>query len=746
MAEKVEIVDLTINVEKATSDTRALQITMQQLKEESKKLKETQGELSDEYIESQASLKVVATELRTNQKLTQNVIAANDANTGSIDQMRKQLAVVSVQWSKLSKEERTNTVEGKKLTAQKAQLTAALKKEEKATGDTRRNVGNYNQSMGQSVGVLGQFVPAVGRASAGATAMGRAFSVALGPIGLIVAAIALVVGSLKAFFNSTEEGQDTFNELWSVVEVVFNNIIAALAALGKALLEPKETLQEISDFFENTFGNILVGTFKFASENIKKFFNGMNKNWQEFKNIFTDNQAAIDEAQKDIEANEKAMLEAAKRTAEGVKNLGEAYGDAKEAVSEFIEEQKREIEIGKQLAKRQGNLDRQIRSSIVANARDLEKIAKLRNDVAQKENFTSQERLDKLNQALILEEKVLARNLSIAQQKYSIQKAQNALAGSTKEDLDKEANALADIYNVRKSNFEKTRKLETERATLLKTIRAEEQKIADAENAELEAQALEELAITERLLKAELSAEKSHQEGLAELREQSRQARMIEKEAEFAANQDNAFYLLEQERIRLEAQRAQEIAFAKSIGADTTNIKKKFDKADLALEKAKVDAKLSLGADFASNLAQIAGEGTAVGKAAAIASTTISTYQAATGAYASLAPIPIVGPALGIAAAGAAVAAGLANVKNILSVDSGLPGDSSGGGGSISSSTAAAPQRPGAIAPTVNQGIISRDSINNNNDNNITVQPTLVIDDVTNAQNSESANNTTSVI
>ena len=73
----------------------------------------------------------------------------------------------------------------------------------------------------------------------------------------------------------------------------------------------------------------------------------------------------------------------------------------------------------------------------------------------------------------------------------------------------------------------------------------------------------------------------------------------------------------------------------------------------------------------------------AVGKAAAIASTTIYTYEAATKSYASLAAIPVVGPALGAAAAAAAIVAGLANVARISGVDlatggevpSGFPND-----------------------------------------------------------------------
>ena len=52
---------------------------------------------------------------------------------------------------------------------------------------------------------------------------------------------------------------------------------------------------------------------------------------------------------------------------------------------------------------------------------------------------------------------------------------------------------------------------------------------------------------------------------------------------------------------------------------------------------------------------QFLGEQTAAGKAAAIAAATISTYQSAQDSYKALAGIPIIGPALGAAAAAAAI-------------------------------------------------------------------------------------------
>lgn len=52
-------------------------------------------------------------------------------------------------------------------------------------------------------------------------------------------------------------------------------------------------------------------------------------------------------------------------------------------------------------------------------------------------------------------------------------------------------------------------------------------------------------------------------------------------------------------------------------------------------------------------------------KTAAIAETLIETYRSAQGSYAALAPIPYIGPALGIAAASAAIIAGMARVASI---------------------------------------------------------------------------------
>jgi hypothetical protein len=128
--------------------------------------------------------------------------------------------------------------------------------------------------------------------------------------------------------------------------------------------------------------------------------------------------------------------------------------------------------------------------------------------------------------------------------------------------------------------------------------------------------------------------------------------------------------------------------------------------AEEAIEKGKADArKQQLGAyaQLLSQGANLLGESTDAGKAAAIASTTISTYLAAQQAYQSQMAIATPdAPFRAVLAAGLAIASGLKNVQSIIDVQT----PNGGGGGSAPS--AESPRAPsfnvvGATPATANQ-------------------------------------------
>ena len=105
---------------------------------------------------------------------------------------------------------------------------------------------------------------------------------------------------------------------------------------------------------------------------------------------------------------------------------------------------------------------------------------------------------------------------------------------------------------------------------------------------------------------------------------------------------------------------------------------------------------LNAGSQVLDSSVSLVGEGSAVGKAAAVAQTTIDTYSSATAAYKSVVGIPVVGPALAPIAAGVAVASGVMSVKKILSTKT--PGDK-GGSGAAPSVGGLVPQAPNQLDP-----------------------------------------------
>jgi hypothetical protein len=123
------------------------------------------------------------------------------------------------------------------------------------------------------------------------------------------------------------------------------------------------------------------------------------------------------------------------------------------------------------------------------------------------------------------------------------------------------------------------------------------------------------------------------------------------------------------------------------------NLRREGEESEVELEKRKLERLLELNTRYRDNLKQLdavsnskqveafdqlqddlltlakAGskEMAAVFKAVAIANTIIKTYESAQNAFTSLSSIPYIGPALGAAAAGAAIAAGMARVQAIRS-------------------------------------------------------------------------------
>ena len=324
----------------------------------------------------------------------------------------------------------------------------------------------------------------------------------------------------------------------------------------------------------------------------------------------------------------KALFKLAKGD---LKGASEAWGELKTNISEVVdgvknfgEETKNEIKLAGQLADARAKADKVERRLLVDRAEADRKRAELLEKAVDREQFSTEQRIEFLKEAGRIDQEITQQEIKASQLRLEAKQLENSLGKSTKEDLDEEAQLKANLIQLETARLSKQKEVTSQTIALLNEQRAAEKAIQD------------------------------------------------EKDAEQA------------ERDKLEAERqAEEDARRKKKAEDDKKAADLEKKLNEDVQRAKLQA---AGQTFGA-IAQLAGEGSKIGKAAAIAQATISAVQGTQNAFttASASPITTLFPAYPFIQAGIAAAAGLANIKSIKSTKVG---------------TATAPSAPSATGAT----------------------------------------------
>ena len=336
----------------------------------------------------------------------------------------------------------------------------------------------------------------------------------------------------------------------------------------------------------------------------------------------------------------------------------------------ITEEIKEEVAAMVELTKRTQALRDADNEFMVQKAKTRQEIEKARL-IAEDETKSAAERLENLKKALELEAKTTEDEIALAKERMAIQQEEMALSENLVEDEAELARLKTEIIEKETASIKMRRRVVTEVNSLEREILAEEQARAKEKQDMLDAE----------------------------------QARI---DAEFDAKiKANDEWNKEQQRSR-----------DANIAAD-----KKAADDKIKLEKAVKDAKIGMAQDGLALVSQIAEEGSAIGKAAAVASATISGVEGVQNAFttAQKSPITAVVPAYPFVQAGLAGAFSALQIQKILS---GGPAGGGGGGGA----TTAAPQTP---APQMMSGAFELSG-------GVEPEPTrayVVTDEMTNSQN-----------
>lgn len=775
MAEEKVIIELDIKTDKAVADTIALKEEVALLRSQTKLAKDQQGELSEEFIKYNAALKAAEKQLRVNEKQLIANAEQNKQDIGTLEQARARNAELRAEKEKLNL---TTTDGAERLKAINEEMDSnnkLIKESGNAAQQQAANIGNYPTQLDGINTSLGKIPTTSAGVTEGLKGMANAAKAfLLNPIALVVGAIVGGLMLLKKALGSTEEGQNKMNKITAVFSGLLDGVLKVIRPLATFLADNLiVAFDQLGKIAEKTMGLLSAG--------LKML--GLDKA-AEAVNNFT---ASIKETT--IAAQELATAEAELQNVQrNAEKIQLDYQKAAEKQRQIRDDESKSFKerVG---ANEQLNiiLQEQLKAeSAIAN--QALKVAELRIKAEGESTAALDQRAEALTKISDIQERLtgqeseyLANVNSLRKDAAAMEKERQDKAAKEKEEADKKA-----IDDAKKLVDEKLKLLDLELREYLATnqskltgqseyndesVALEQERlkaIYEQQQQSLQVQKEAGLISQKEFEVASLEAKNEYENQKIDLenafKEQKLAQQLEEYQYQFALDQEllaqSMFGEFEARFNGLEEQQRLEREFAnKTIlteeGKKTAQAKitAKYDKAEKAIKIAKFQAEVGLAGDFAKNIATLAGENTKVGKAAAVASTTISTIQGGVAAFTGMTssiPGPV-GIGLGIAAAAAALASGYKSVKEILSVNSGLPGDGApsvgGGGASAPAISVTAPTLPQSVNPSLGQGIISR-QVDNNSSASMKaafsealtenpLQPTLVTDSVTLNQNAQ---------
>lgn len=386
-----EEVIVDVKIEGADSEKQVSTLTKRigELKNQNVDLNKTNKDLekqgkanTKEYIDNAKQIEI------NKQKITENTASRKSLITTIIaeDNSIKALQARNRELVKQRNEISTSTAEGR------AQIALLNQQIDKNNDTIRTNVSGLEKqkiNIGNYASALDGVIPGLSGVVTGTKAMTAASATFIAtPIGAIIGAIGLALGALIAYFKGSEEGQNRLNRIMNVGGAIMEKLMDVVEGLGGALFDaaenPKQAFLDLVNFIKdnliNRFTAVAVIVEGIADLDFKKIINGTLQ-------LTTGVQDVIGKVQ----------------------NFGKEV--AKQADDAFSRAERLSI--------LQEKLNKQERELILSRARTERDVAKL---IVESQELEGEARLEKINEALALERKLLEAEKTIAATRLALAK------------------------------------------------------------------------------------------------------------------------------------------------------------------------------------------------------------------------------------------------------------------------------------------------------------------------------------
>lgn len=425
-------------VEALRSSTKALQQENKELEKSMKELAKAGKEDTDEYAAMQKQVQANNTTIAANAeavKAANKVISDNSReiqnnmkiareNTDSIQAMRAQLSRMKDEYYSLSKAQRENESIGGALQKSIKDLNDEISDAEQSIGVFSRNVGNYENAINNAIGANSGFLAQIKAMQDEAKATGQSFGTVL------VNGIKGVGAAFKA--------------------LLANPIVAVLAAVVAIVMK-------------------LVNAFKQNEEASR----AMQVAMAPLKAVFN----AIGQAIQAVVGVIAKLVEWAGQAAQAVAKFMERIPGIGDAIKEVNKEVERQVQLEKD---RQALQDANRENSLKQAQTDAE-IEKLKNDIDNKHNKTTQERIAAADEALRKAKEQGDENIRLAKEELRIaQEVANQDKALSTEELDRIQELKNAVFQAEQAKYARVNELSNMRKGVIDEERAAEEEALKA--------------------------------------------------------------------------------------------------------------------------------------------------------------------------------------------------------------------------------------------------------------------------
>ena len=456
MADKTVIVEIQYDTKEAEKNIKNLtaviegeRVEQARLKNELEQGKISQNEYSQKVEESKQRMQQANSERK-------NTIKLINSEKGSVNQLKTQITDLTKKRDKLN----LNTAEGRKkaeeYNKQLADMRNRLRDAQRETGKTGGAFASFGKNLSSLPGPIGGLINGI----SGMTKAALAFIAT--PIGLVIAALAVAIMAVKHAFTASEEGQNKFAKIMTVINAIVGNFGDLIAGLGEKIIEafesPREAIKNLGEAIKKNITNRIEGMLELIpalGRAIKLVFQ------REFK-----------------EAG-RVALDAVSKATIGVENMSEKLDGLIEKTKEFIEENEREAKLAAKVADMRAKAARDERQLVIDRAKLESEIAELRLKSREEEEYTAEQRKQFLEEARDLQDNLLKREKEVLELRRDAQVLENTFSRTNIENKDKEAQAIADVSRKEAERFNQQRQVQRELNRINKEIKREDKRIAD---------------------------------------------------------------------------------------------------------------------------------------------------------------------------------------------------------------------------------------------------------------------------